>query len=145
MRAIRWWRRPYVAHAARVAAAATVIIMAVYVCVCAGFDVVDRQRLVAQIDTKLQLRLDVMVTNPSAAASLASSANAHDADDAPVFAWAVDQLGIFSDPHTGGTLAVSGCLVARAPARDGPPRRSRLPAGSTARRRDLDRGRTEPG
>ena len=93
MRAIRWWRRPYVAHAARVAAAATVIIMAVYVCVCAGFDVVDRQRLVAQIDTKLQLRLDVMVTNPSAAASLASSANAHDADDAPVFAWAVDQSG----------------------------------------------------
>ena len=93
MRAIRWWRRPYVAHAARVAATATLIIMAVYVCVCAGFDVVDRQRLVAQIDTKLQLRLDEMVTNPSAAASLASYANAHDADDAPVFAWAVDQSG----------------------------------------------------
>ena len=93
MRATRWWRSPYVAHAARVAAVATVIIMALYVCVCAGFDVVDRQRLVAEIDTKLQLRLDEMVTNPSAAASLATYGNAHDADDAPVFAWAVDRSG----------------------------------------------------
>jgi signal transduction histidine kinase len=94
MRATRWWRSPYVAHAARVAGVATIIIMAVYVCVCAGFDTVDRQRLAAQIDTKLQLRLGEMVTNPSAAASLATNENAHDADDAPVFAWTVDRSGI---------------------------------------------------
>ena len=60
------------AHAARVAAAATVIIMAVYVCVCVGFDIVDRHRLVAQVNTQLEQRLDEMTRNPSAAGALAS-------------------------------------------------------------------------
>jgi len=88
-----WWQSPYVAHAARVAAAATVIIMAVYVLVCAGFDIVDRHRLVAQIDIQLDQRLDEMIRNPSSAGALASYENAREADDAPVFAWSVGRSG----------------------------------------------------
>lgn len=93
MKTHAWWRSPHVAHAARVAAAATVIIMAVYVCVCASFDIVDRHRLVAQIDIQLEQRLDEMIRNPSSAGALASYENAHDADDAPVFAWSVGRSG----------------------------------------------------
>ncbi len=91
--ATRWWRSPFVAHAARVAGVATVIIMVVYVCVCAGFDIIDRHRLIAQIDTKLHQRLDEVVTNPSAAGSLATYENTYEADDAPVFVWNVDGSG----------------------------------------------------
>jgi signal transduction histidine kinase len=88
-----WWRSPYAAHAVRVATVGSVIIMAVYVCVCAGFDIVDRHRLVTQIDSKLEQRLDEMVSNPSAAGSLATHESSHEADDAPVFAWRVDRSG----------------------------------------------------
>ena len=38
MKALAQWRKPYVGHAVRVAAAATVIIGAMYVCVVVGFD-----------------------------------------------------------------------------------------------------------
>ena len=44
---------------------ATVIIGAMYVCVVAGFDVVDRHRLVGQIDTRLQQRLAQAARQPS--------------------------------------------------------------------------------
>jgi signal transduction histidine kinase len=101
-----WWRGPHVAHAARVAAVATVIIMAVYVCICAGFDIVDRHRLVAQIDAQLDQRLNVMARNPAAAGSLAIHENAHDADDAPVFVWRVGASG-GSRPLTPGAPALS--------------------------------------
>ena len=87
------WSRPYVAHAARVAIVATVIIGAMYVCVVAGFNVVDRHRLVGQIDTRLQQRLAQAVRNPAAAGSIADYDNAHDVDDAPVFLWRVTNSG----------------------------------------------------
>jgi signal transduction histidine kinase len=93
MRPPPWWRRPHVSHAARVAVTATVIIVAMYVCVIAGFDIVDRHRLVAQIDTRLELRLSQMVRSPSAAVSIAAYDNAHDVDDSPVFVWAVGTTG----------------------------------------------------
>jgi signal transduction histidine kinase len=76
-----------------VAAAATVIILAVYVCVCAGFDIVDRHRLVAQIDIRLEQRLDEMIRNPPSAGAFASHQDAHEADDAPVFVWSVGHSG----------------------------------------------------
>jgi signal transduction histidine kinase len=82
-----------VAHAARVAAAATAIIMAVYVCVSAGFDVANRHRQVAQVDARLSLRLDNMARNPSGAGTIATYDNAHDSDDSPVFAWRVGPTG----------------------------------------------------
>jgi signal transduction histidine kinase len=87
------WRRPYVAHAARVALVATVIIGAVYVCVVASFDVLDRNRLVGQIDVRLQQRLVQAVRNPEAAGSIADYDNAHDVDEPPVFLWSVTSSG----------------------------------------------------
>ena len=93
MKALAPWRRPYVAHAARVAVVATLIIGAMYVCVVAGFDVVDRHRLVGQIDTRLEQRLAQAARQPAAAGSIGDYDNAHDVDDAPVFFWRVTEAG----------------------------------------------------
>jgi two-component system, OmpR family, sensor histidine kinase CiaH len=93
MRAGRLWRRPYVVHAARVAVVATVIIGAVYVCVVASFDALDRNRLVGQIDARLQQRLVQAVRNPDAAGSVDDYDNAHDVDEPPVFLWLVTSTG----------------------------------------------------
>jgi signal transduction histidine kinase len=87
------WGRPYVAHAARVAVVATVIIGAMYVCVMAGFDVIDRHRLVGQIESRLQQRLAQAAHDPGAAGSIDDYDNAHDVDDAPVFLWKVTTSG----------------------------------------------------
>ncbi len=87
------WRSPIIIHAARVALVATVIIGALYVCVVAGFDVVDRHRLVAQIDTRLVQRLDDATREASSAGSVANYDNAHDVDDAPVFLWKIGPGG----------------------------------------------------
>jgi len=86
--------RPHVAHAARVAVVATVVIGAMYVCVVAGFDIVDRHRLVGQIDTRLQERLLQAVRHPATAGSIDEYDNAHDVDDAPVFLWRVTSSGV---------------------------------------------------
>lgn len=88
------WRQPHVGHAVRVAAVATVIIGVMYVCVVAGFDFVDRQRLVGQIDTRLQHRLAQAARQPSSAGSVNDYDNAHDVDDAPVFLWRVTGSGL---------------------------------------------------
>ena len=93
MKALAQWRKPYVGHAIRVAAAATVIIAAMYVCVVAGFDLVERHHLVGQIDTRLQQRLAQAVRQPAAAGSVGDYDNAHDVDDAPVFFWRVTESG----------------------------------------------------
>ena len=93
MKALAQWRKPYVGHAVRVAAAATVIIGAMYVCVVVGFDLVERHHLVGQIDTRLQQRLTQAVRQPTAAGSVGDYDNAHDVDDAPVFFWRVRQVG----------------------------------------------------
>jgi signal transduction histidine kinase len=87
------WRRPYVAHAARVAVVATVIIGALYVCVVASFNVLDRNRLAGQIDARLQQRLVQAARDPEAAGSIADYDNAHDVDEPPVFVWTVTSNG----------------------------------------------------
>jgi len=87
------WRKPYVGHAIRVAAAATVVIAAMYLCVVAGFDFVERHHLVGQIDTRLQQRLAQAARDPAAAGSVGNYDNAHDVDDAPVFFWRVTEAG----------------------------------------------------
>jgi signal transduction histidine kinase len=87
------WRSPILIHAVRVAMVATVIIGIMYVCVVAGFDAVDRHRLVAQIDTRLHQRLDDAIRQPTSAGSIANYNNAHDVDDAPVFLWRVGSDG----------------------------------------------------
>jgi signal transduction histidine kinase len=95
------------AHAARVAVVATVIIGAMYVCVVASFDAVDRHRLVAQIDTRLDQRLDQAARRPSAAGPINSYDNAHDVDDSSVFLWSVTTSG-HSTALTPGAPALSG-------------------------------------
>jgi signal transduction histidine kinase len=89
MRLLRRWRSPIPIHAARVAVVATLIIGAMYVSVVVGFDAVDRHRLVAQIDTRLDQRLEDATRQPSSAGSIANYNNAHDVDDAPVFLWKI--------------------------------------------------------
>lgn len=84
------WRRPFVAHAIRVAVVATVIIGAMYACVVVRFNVLDRHRLLAQEDTRLSQRLDQAARDPAMAAAIANYDNAHDVDDAPVFFWKLD-------------------------------------------------------
>ncbi len=101
MNALQPWRKPYVGHAIRVAAAATVIIAAMYVCVVAGFDLVERHHLVGQIDTRLQQRLAQAAGQPSTAGSIGDYDNAHDVDDAPVFFWRVTQTGSSNALTTG--------------------------------------------
>ncbi len=98
--------RPYRAHAARVAIVATVIIGAMYVCVVAVFNGVDRHRLVGQIDTRVQQRLGQAARSPAAAGSVADYDNAHDVDDAPVFLWRVTNSGA-STQLTPGAPALS--------------------------------------
>jgi signal transduction histidine kinase len=90
---LRNWKTPYLGHAARVAAVATAIIGLTYVCVVVAFNGIDRHRLTAQVDTRLNQRLDQFAQNPSAAAPTARYDNAHDADDAPVFLWQVGTTG----------------------------------------------------
>ena len=93
MKAFQQWRKPYVGHAVRVAGVATLIIAAMYVCVVAGFDIVERHHLVGQIDARLQQRLAQPVRQPTTAGSIGDYDNAHDVDDAPVFLWRVTEAG----------------------------------------------------
>ena len=88
----RLWRRPYVAHAARVAIVATVVIGAIYVCVVASFDIVDRHRLVGQIDSRLQQQLPPAGHQPPHDGSNNHHDDDHD-DAAPVFLWRVQKNG----------------------------------------------------
>lgn len=87
------WRSPVVLHATRVAVVATVIIGALYICVVAGFDAVDRHRLVAQIDTRLDQGLDKAIQFTSPTGTTGDDAGGHDVDDPPVFLWQVDAGG----------------------------------------------------
>jgi signal transduction histidine kinase len=95
------------AHAARVAVVATLIIGAMYVFVVVSFDVVDRHRLVAQIDIRLDQRLDQAARQPAAAGSINNYDNAHDVDDSSVFLWLVTRSG-HSTALTPGAPALSG-------------------------------------
>jgi signal transduction histidine kinase len=87
------WRSPVVLHATRVAVVATVIIGAMYVCVVAGFDAVDRHRLVAQIDTRLDQRLNSEMQHTPPTGATSDDAGDHDVDDPPVFLWQIDSQG----------------------------------------------------
>jgi signal transduction histidine kinase len=87
-------RRPYVAHAIRVALVATVIMAAVYVVLVLTFNAVDRQRLANEVGDRLDSRLAAVAKAPGQAAAIAQYDNAHDLDDAPVFFW---------EAHPGGS------------------------------------------
>jgi signal transduction histidine kinase len=86
-------RRPYLAHATRVALVASLLIAVVYVSVVVVFDVVDGHRLVAQVDSRLTGRLGDAARNPVASGAMNNSDNAHDVDDAPVYLWQAGSAG----------------------------------------------------
>jgi len=66
---------------------------AMYVAIVGSFDVVERNRLVAQIDSRLQERLASAIRAPATAGSVDTSDNARDVDDSPVFLWKVTDSG----------------------------------------------------
>jgi signal transduction histidine kinase len=89
----RSWRLPHAAHAVRVAVVASVIIAAMYMCVVTAFDIVDRHRLIAQVDTRLNQRLSAIAQNSASTALVAPYANPSDRDEGPVYMWELGQRG----------------------------------------------------
>jgi signal transduction histidine kinase len=87
-------RRPYLAHATRVALVASLLIALIYVGVVVVFDVVVGHRLTLQVDNRLANRLSAAVRSPAASAATNNSDNAHDVDDAPVYLWQARSGGI---------------------------------------------------
>jgi signal transduction histidine kinase len=87
-------RRPYFAHATRVALVASLFIALIYVGVVVMFDVVVGHRLTLQVDNRLADRLDDAVRSPAASVETNNSDNAHDVDDAPVYLWRARSAGI---------------------------------------------------
>ena len=104
MRVLPKWRTPYVAHAARVAAVATAIIGLTYICVVVTFNTIDRHRLMAQMDSRLDERLNQVARSPAAAGSTARYDNTHEADDAPVFLWRDGATGVPAPLTAGAPL-----------------------------------------
>jgi len=114
-------RRLRLAHAARVAALATLLIAVVYVALTVTFDIVDTNRLVAQVDTHLREHL----VDASHRGDLSAPAGAVDADQdletAPVLLWRVDSAG-----HTVALSDQAPHLPTNAWARDGKPTTSTI-------------------
>jgi signal transduction histidine kinase len=86
-------RRHYLAHAARVALVASLLIALVYVGVVVVFDIVVDHRLVVQVDGRLSDRLGDAARNPATSGTTNNSDNSHDVDDAPVYLWRARSSG----------------------------------------------------
>jgi len=96
--------RPHVAHAVRVAVVSTLLIATVYVAVCVVFDVVDANRLVAEVDAHLADRLVDVSHHENLLRSPSEAVDDHDVDAPPVLLWKVaagGQVTVLSDgaPH----------------------------------------------
>ncbi len=85
--------RPFVAHAARVAAVATLLIGVVYVLVVVSFNVVDSHRLVAEVDASLKERLIDPGQRTHELSVHGQKADDDDVDAAPVVLWHVASDG----------------------------------------------------
>jgi signal transduction histidine kinase len=81
----RRWLSPQLAHASRVALAATLLVGIVYVGCVAVLDQVVTGRLAAAVDARLQERLSDVIDRGKAATGRVDD----DADEAPVFLWRV--------------------------------------------------------
>jgi signal transduction histidine kinase len=85
--------RPYLTHAARVAAISTLLIASVYVMVSVVFDLVDSHHLVAEVDSHLRDRLQDVAARGDLTRAPAEADDDHDVDVAPVLLWHVDGGG----------------------------------------------------
>jgi two-component system sensor histidine kinase CiaH len=84
---------PNFLHAARVAAAATLLIAMVYVAFAVIFDVVDSHHLVAQVDAHLSERLSAIEYRGELLGPPKKVDDDHDIDGPPVVLWRVDVKG----------------------------------------------------
>ncbi len=83
----------HLAHAVRVATVTTLLIACVYVAVTVVFDVVDSQRLVANVDRHLSDRLADVLRPGHLVGALDTTVVDRDVEDAPVLLWKVDRSG----------------------------------------------------
>lgn len=81
---------PQFLHAARVAAAAALLIAMLYVALTVAFDIVDSHRLLAQVDTQLSDRLSAAQHRGDLVAPPREVDDDHDIDGPPVVLWRVD-------------------------------------------------------
>ena len=82
-----------VSRAARVAAVSALLIASAYVVVSIVFDIVDGQRLVAQVDSHLQDRLHDAIHDGVVLRSPSEADDDHDVDAVPVVLWHVSVMG----------------------------------------------------
>jgi len=82
-------KRPFVVHAARVAAVATLLIGVVYVAIVVAFDAVDSHHLVAQVDASLHDRLGDAGHRVKLLSTNNGAADDDDVETAPVVLWRV--------------------------------------------------------
>ena len=85
-------KRPFFAHAARVAAVATLFIGIVYVALVVAFDVVDAKHLVAQVDVSLGDRL-ADASHHGELPAQRGLGDDDDVDSAPIVLWHVEPNG----------------------------------------------------
>jgi len=81
--------RSQFAHAARVAVVSTLVIASVYVMVSVVFDLVDSNRLVAQVDSHLRDRLHDFIHNGDLSRPPGEADDDHEVDAVPVLLWRV--------------------------------------------------------
>jgi signal transduction histidine kinase len=87
-----WPDRPHLAHAARVAAVATMVIAVVYVLVAGALDVFFARRVLWEVDQGLSERLTDVIHAPGLGASR-SAPDDQNTDGAPMFVWWLPQHG----------------------------------------------------
>jgi signal transduction histidine kinase len=85
--------RPHVSHAARVAAASTLVIIGLYAVLCVTFDVVDSGHLVGQLDVRLADRLNDVAHGRLSLRAPSGVADDHEVETAPVLLWQIDASG----------------------------------------------------
>lgn len=90
----RSYHRKNLAHAIRVAVAASLLVSLAYVGAVLIFNAVVGHRLVAQVDVRLSGRLSGAAADPANSAAKNRSDNAHDVDDAPVYLWRAAPVGL---------------------------------------------------
>lgn len=110
----RLWR-PHLAHAARVALVATLVITIVYVGVAALLDALVARRVLFEVDQRLNDRLIDLQRLP-APPSLPVPPNDDGSDGAPVFVWWVPDSGPVRALTTGAPALPSVVVSLRAPA-----------------------------
>jgi signal transduction histidine kinase len=93
VRARRWRLSPEVAHAARVALAASLLIGIVFAGCAALLDVVAGARLVSGVDARLQAQLADHRSDPAMTSAGRSPDDDDEADEAPVFMWLAGPSG----------------------------------------------------